>query len=183
MTAPQINGQRLYDLARQGIEVEREKRPVTFFLLDLLSFDETTQSGSLLVSCSKGTYIRTLCHDLGEALGTYGIMTALRRTKAAGLSLEDCVPLEEARALSASGTLESRLIPVETLFACLPAVKISEAQAARFCNGGALALERTSLKTAAQGGRYRVQNPEGCFLGLGEARGEELAILRLFPVG
>lgn len=181
-SAVQKDGVRLYKLARQGITVEREPRPVTIDLLELLSYDEASRSGVLRVRCSKGTYIRTLCADLGEALGAYGAMTGLRRTAACGFTLADAVPLEEARALSAVGTLAEKVRPTETLFAAYPAVRVTPAQALRFCNGGALSLERTVLNGtgAAEDEIFRVQSPEGAFLGLGRVQGQELAVLRLF---
>ena len=129
----------MYTLARQGIEVERESRPVTIFRCDLLSFDEDAQEGALLVTCSKGTYIRTLCADLGEALGSYGIMTGLRRTVACGFSLSDALPLEAARErVAQGGGLEDRLLPIADIFGDKASVTVSEAQAIRFRNGGAL---------------------------------------------
>ena len=182
-SAVSVNGQRLYDLARRGIEVERKKRPITIFRLELLEFDEATQSGRLSVSCSKGTYIRTLCADIGEALGTYGVMTSLRRTRAAGYSLSDAVTLEQAKALAAEGRIAERVLPVESLFTSYPAVTVSAAQAVRFSNGGALDLSRPSLRSAqlSDGSRFRVLSPENVFLGLGEVRDKNLAVLRLFP--
>lgn len=181
-SAVSVNGQRLYDLARRGVEVERAKRPITVFRLELTEFDEASQSGRLSVSCSKGTYIRTLCADIGEALGTYGVMTSLRRTRAAGYSLSDTVTLEEAKALAAEGRLNERVLPVESLFGSCPAVTVSPAQSVRFLNGGALDLTRTSLRGTepGDGSRFRVLSPENVFLGLGEVRGTELAVLRLF---
>lgn len=181
-SAVSVNGRRLYDLARQGIQVEREKRPVTVSRFELAAFDEALQTGRLAVSCSKGTYIRTLCADLGEALGTYGIMTSLRRTRAAGFSLSDAVTLEQAKELGAEGRIAERLLSVESLFAGRPEVRVSAAQAVRFSNGGALELCRTALhsKQSLQGARYRVLSPEGTFLGLGEIKGEDLRVLRLF---
>ena len=181
-SAVSVNGQRLYDLARKGVEVERAKRPVTILRLELTEFDEPSQSGRLSVACSKGTYIRTLCADIGEALGTYGMMTSLRRTRAAGYTLADAVTPQEAKLLAAQGLLAERVHPVESLFSSLPAVSVSPAQAVRFTNGGALDLDRTSLreKCPAEGARFRVHSPEGVFLGLGEVRGPALAILRLF---
>ena len=181
-SAVSVNGRRLYDLARQGVEVEREKRPVTVFRLELTEFDEPSQRGRMLVSCSKGTYIRTLCADIGEALGTYGVMSALRRTRASGFTLENAVTPQEAKLLAAQGLLAGRVLPVEALFAALPEVRVSSAQAVRVCNGGALDLCRTSLRgsPSARGGRYRIVSPEGKFLALGEAEDAELRILRLF---
>lgn len=180
-SAVSVNGRRLYDLARQGIEVEREKRPITVYRFDLAEFDETTQSGRLIVSCSKGTYIRTLCADLGEALGTYGVMISLCRTRAAGFTLADAVTLEQAKELGAEGLL-ARLLPVESLFADRPEVRVTAAQSVRFANGGALELCRTALRSQQppQGARYRVLSPEGAFLGLGEVSQTELRVLRVF---
>lgn len=183
-SAVQKDGVRLYTLARQGVTVEREPRPVTIERLALLRYDEKTRSGTLSVRCSKGTYIRTLCADLGEALGAFGVMTGLRRTAACGFTLSDSIPLEQARVLSAAGLLAQRVKPVETLFQARPALRVSAAQTARFCNGGALSLERTALaqEHPAQGEIFRVLSPEGVFLGLGEAQPEQeqLGILRLF---
>lgn len=184
-SAVSVNGKRLYDLARKGIEVERKKRPVTVYKMELAEFDETEQTGRLTVACSKGTYIRTLCADLGEALGTYGVMSSLRRTRAAGFTLADAVTPEQAKELAAQGRLGEILRPVESLFAGEPEVRISAAQAVRFSNGGALDRSRTLLrgKDLPQGGRFRVLSPEGTFLGLGEISGEELRVLRIFPTG
>lgn len=110
-SAVRKDGKRLYELARQGITVEREKRPVTIETLECIRFDEASQTGALEVRCSKGTYIRTLCADIAAALGTYGVMTALRRTSACGFSLEDAVPLDGARALADEGKLEFARAP------------------------------------------------------------------------
>lgn len=183
-SAVQKNGQRLYALARQGIEVERDKRPVTVYELILNEFDENAQSGVLTVCCSAGTYIRTLCADMGEKLGTFGVMSSLRRTRAAGFSLEDAVSLEEAKRLSVQGTLEERVRPTESLFLGRPVLRVTGAQAQRFLNGGGLSLERTSILPQDQkdGAVLRVLSPDGDFLGLGavDTRKAELSVLRLF---
>ncbi len=178
------DGQRLYKLARQGIEIERDSRPITIEKLIVNEFDETTQTGSLTVSCSKGTYIRTLCADIGIALQSFGIMTSLRRTRAAGFSLSDSVSLEEARRLSAEGTLEQKVLPVERLFETYEALAVTTAQAARFCNGGGLSLERTGLlqQQKTDCNIVRVYSPDRIFLGLAKVNLEkaELGILKLF---
>lgn len=183
-SAVQKDGRRLYELARKGIEIEREKRPVTVYRLDLEEYDETDRSGVLTVECSKGTYIRTLCADLGEALGTYGIMTSLRRIKAAGFTLDDSISLDQARLLAAEEKLGQRILPVETLFPSYPSLTVSGPQAVRFCNGGGLQLDRIRLlKTDRQQGQaVKVYSPQGEFLGLGAVNLEkqELEILKLF---
>lgn len=186
-SAVSVNGKRLYKLARQGIEVERGKRPVRIDRLDLTAFDEDAQEGTLFVRCSKGTYIRTLCADFGEALGTYGVLTALRRTRASGFTLDDALTLHGAEELASRGRLAERLLPVESLFLQCPAVTVTGPQARRFSNGGALDLLRTSMKSRPQkeGAVCRVLSPEGRFLGLGAVRfgSGELRVLRLFPEG
>ena len=183
-SAVKKNGQRLYELARKGIEVEREPRRVTVYRLELLSFDEETQCGSLLVRCSKGTYIRTLIDDWGAALGCGAVMTALRRSFACGYTLADCVTLEQLRELSESGSAEKMLLPVESLFTVYPEIKVSQAQAKRFTNGAALDLARTALKNKPVPDKtiYRVKDPSGAFLGLGITSDGIMKIYKLFPV-
>ena len=110
MSALKKDGVRLYDLARQGVEIEREARPVTIYSLDILGYDPAAGELRLDCHCSRGTYIRSLCDDLGRRLdGAGAIMTALRRTMAAGYTLEDCLPLEEARRLAETGELAVRV--------------------------------------------------------------------------
>lgn len=179
------DGKRLYELARKGIEVERDARPVTIFKLELMEYHEETREGKLAVSCSKGTYIRTLIADLAKAAGSLGVMTALRRTKACGFTLADAITLDEAKALSEAGTLEEKLRPVESLFVYLPAVTVSGAQATRFGNGGQLDLKRIPAfrkQNPPDGEIVRVRGEKGEFLGLGQVQAEKgwLAILKLF---
>lgn len=175
VSALKQNGVRLYDLARQGQTVERKARPVTVSDLTLLAFDGVT--AVIDCTCSKGTYIRSIIDDWGQALGCGAIMTALRRTEAVGFTLQDTVTLNDARLLSQNGTLAERLIPVEQVFTAYPALTVSDKQAVRFQNGGALSLERL---TAAPAGLTRVYSPNGKFLGLGTPRDGELAVARLF---
>ena len=177
------NGVRLYELARQGIEVEREARPVHIAELTLLSFDEAAQSGRLRISCSKGTYIRVICDDIGKALGCGCVMTALRRTAACGFTEADAISLDTLQQLAGENRIEEVLRPTDSVFACYPEIRISEGQSFRFFNGGALTLERLrSIKAAAPGDIYRVYSPEGTFLGLGEIDGQgcELGVKKRF---
>ena len=177
------DGQRLYDLARKGVEVEREARPVTVYRLELVSFHSETQTGELAVSCSKGTYVRTLIDDIGQALGVGAVMTALRRTEACGFTLSDCVTLDRLRQLCGEGVADSVLLPTDSLFAVYPKLTVSDAQATRFSNGGALDLSRTALKnTADDGAICRVYAKSSRFLGLGRVCTDEnlLKIEKLF---
>lgn len=183
-SAVQKNGQRLYDLARKGIEVERESRKVTVYSLELLEFDEETQNGKFEISCSKGTYVRTIIDDIGRLLGVGGVMTGLRRISACGYKIGECITLDKARQLAESGELEKYISPVESLFESYGYVVVSEAQARRFSNGGALDTERTYLKKldVENGQIFRVKDRENKFLGLGivDAQNKLLKIYKLF---
>ncbi len=177
MSALKKDGARLYDLARQGIEVEREARPVTVYRLEAEAYEASTGKLTLLCECSAGTYIRTLCDDLGRLLGCGAVMSALRRTKAAGYGEADCYSLEQWKQFADEGTLEQHIFPVETAFSDYPSVTVTAAQAVRFCNGGALSLERLGGQPLS--GTVRVYTPEHIFLGLGEPAEGELRVLRL----
>lgn len=186
-SAVQKDGKRLYDLARQGIEIERESRKVTVYGITLLDFDESTQSGSLEISCSKGTYVRTVIDDMGRLLKTGAVMTDLRRTQACGFSVDECISLDEAKRLAETGRLESALHSVESLFDTYNIIKISQAQSKRFSNGGALDLNRTVLKNQNVRDKtiFRVSDTNGGFIGLGivDAENRLLKIYKLFDIG
>lgn len=171
-SAVQKNGVRLYDLARQGIEVEREARPVTINRLELISFDEEKQNGKLIISCSKGTYIRVICDDIGKALGCGCVMTELRRTRACGFTVESAVTLDELKEIKEQGRLEECIMPVDSIFSDFALVRVSEKQAVRFCNGAPLDLDRLSgMKNRNDGELIRVYSGGG-FLGLGTVKTE-----------
>ena len=179
-SAVSVDGKRLYDLARKGIEVERKPRKITVYELELLDFDENNQSGVLKVFCSKGTYIRTLIDDIGNELGVGAVMTSLDRTKACGFLKEQCLPLEKLKKLSPA-EIEEKLISTENLFISFPELKVSEAQAKRFSNGGALDSSRTSLRSAEniEGNIYRIKYDDK-FFGLGIVRDNEIKIYKHF---
>ena len=177
------DGVRLYELARKGLVTEREARPITVYKLDLLNFDEQLQSAKILVKCSKGTYIRSICDAIGQALGCGAVMTSLRRVTACGYTLDDAITLEKVKELSENGMLEEYLIPTESVFACYPSVKVTEAQAVRFKNGGGLMLSRTDVDDNSENGAYyRVYNSSDVFLGLGyvNKEKEELSVKKQF---
>ncbi len=127
-SAVQVNGRRLYDLARQGIEVERTARAITVDGLVLESYDETSREGVVSIACSKGTYIRTIINDIGEALGCGGIMTSLVRTSSGGFTLDDCFTLEEIQRARDEGRLEELILPIERVFVTLPKLRLNEVQ-------------------------------------------------------
>ena len=175
------NGVRLYELARRGEEVERQARPVTIYRLELTEFDGQTQECTLNVLCSKGTYIRSLADDLGRMLGCGAVMSGLRRTYAVGFSLEDCVTLDTLSELAQQGKLSQFMIPLERALAAYPSLSVTQAQAVRFANGGALDADRLRF-AEKRDGLFRVYSPDERFLGLGELLpGErELKVRRVF---
>ena len=165
------DGRRLYDLARQGVEVERAARRV---VIRELTLTDITEEGHwrLDVLCSKGTYIRTLADDLGRALGCGATLSALCRTQTGGFSLSECVTLEELE----QDPQAHRLSP-ERCVTHLGRVTVTDKQSQRFCHGGELALERLPDGFAAQPGeRIRVYAPGGEWLGLGVVREDALAV-------
>ena len=157
-SAIKINGKKLYELARKGREVERPARPVTIKALELLD-QQGEDLYTIRVRCTKGTYIRTLCHDIGQALGCGGCMSSLRRTMAAGFPLEDAVTIEDVQEKGAA-----LLRPVDSLFSAHPAWTIRSAgQEKRVRCGNPITLPETA------DGTYRVYGREGDFLCLSRA--------------
>lgn len=168
------DGVRLYDLARQGIEVEREERRVSIYSLELTSYEGENEY-EIEVSCSKGTYIRSLIDDIGRALGCGGVMTSLCRTRANGIDLEDCLTLSQLNELFEKGEIKKALHSVDSI---LPydEIRVTDNQAKRFSNGGELDTAR--LKGNFQKGIYKIYSRDGKFLGLGEIT-EELSELKV----
>jgi tRNA pseudouridine55 synthase len=169
------DGVRLYELARQGIEVEREERKCEIYELTV----EEAENGeySLYCECSAGTYIRTLINDIGEKLGCGAVMTSLCRNYACGIELSECFTLEELQELKNKGEIEKALIPLDKLLSDYPQITVTENQAKRFSNGGSLMRER--LRGISENGLYRVYG-NGQFLGLGELDDNNLNVKRVF---
>ena len=168
-SAVKIQGKKLYELARRGKEVERKPRPVTIHELELLEAESETDY-QFRCLCSKGTYIRTLCHDLGQTLGCGGALYSLRRTMAAGFTLAEAVTLED---LQEQG--ESLLRPLDSLFVHYPALTVrSPGQEKRVRCGNPIALPGTA------DGTYRVYGREGDFLCLSQARDGVLSSVKNF---
>lgn len=170
-SAVSVNGQRLYELARKGIEAERPKRKVNIFSLEFLE-NSNENEYTINVECSSGTYIRTLISDIGEKLGCGASLTSLRRTKANGFDISEAVTVEELE----KGNPEDFLIPVDKAMVQYPAINVTAAQAKRFSNGGELFTERLNVKT--EPGLYRIYDPVNTFIGIGENDGTELLKVR-----
>lgn len=179
-SAVSVNGQRLYDLARKGVEVERKPRKITVYELELVSFDEQNQSGRLRIKCSKGTYIRTLIDDIGAKLKVGAVMTALRRTMACGFEIENALTLDKIKELPRE-ELERKLMSTESLFYTYPELYVTEAQANRFHNGGKLDVQRTKLadKNIPDGSIFRVKGLKK-FLGLGIIKDNSIKVYKHF---
>ena len=168
-SAIKINGKKLCDVARRGGEVERKPRPVTIYELELL--EQTGPADfTLRCVCSKGTYIRTLCHDIGQALGCGGCMSSLRRTMAAGFTLAQAVTLEEVQERG-----EALLLPTDRYFAAYPAYTVSSPRQEERCRHG----NPLTAKGLADG-TYRVYGLEGEFLCLSAAAGGTLTSIKNF---
>ena len=191
-SAIKVNGQKLYALARKGREVEREARPVTIYELTLIQgsgnafplggrwhsaspanrmTDEGALDIRLRVHCTKGTYVRTLCHDIGGALGCGGCMAALRRTRAGRYGLEQARTLDEI--LSAPDP-EALLLPVDSLFSDRPTLTVNETAQRKLRNGAAIPAPKCS------DGEYRVYAKGGEFLLLGAVTQGELRTVKSF---
>ena len=167
-SALKVNGQKLCDLARKGKEVERQPREIEIFELTCLEF--TGQTARLRVRCSKGTYIRTLCKDIGEALGCGGCMEALRRVQAGEYTIMEAVPLQE---LLETQEPEKYLRGVDTMFRGHPAVKLTANQEKRCRNGNSFSLDLPD-------GTYRAYSQSGEFLMLAKAENGVMSTVKSF---
>ena len=159
-------GEKLCDLARRGIEVEREARPITVYEIACETVNEAEGDYRLSVRCSKGTYIRTLCADIGKALGCGGVMSSLRRTEAGGFAVGEAVTLEELETMTAEER-EACLRPVEELFAALPILRLPPFFARLATAGNEIYLKKVG---AAYPIGQRVRLYDDSFFSLGEVR-------------
>lgn len=178
------DGQKLCELARRGISVERPARPITVHRL-LCEKDDGAGDYRLDVWCSSGTYIRTLCADIGKELGCGGVMAALERTRTGDFSLEEAVSIAQLEAMSPEERL-GRLIPTERLFDSLPAVYLP-AFFERLCRGGCEIYQKKLRVEYPVGQRVRICSQDGSFFALGEVReyegGSAIKALKLFDLG
>ncbi len=167
-SAIKIGGKKLYELARKGQEVERKPRDITIFDLQLRSFGENT--AEIYVHCSKGTYVRTLCHDLGQLLGCGACMSALRRVQAGSYCETQSHTMDE---LLAHENPESLLLPVDSLFEAYPAMRLTAPQEKCVRNGAAFTYP-------GREGTYRLYSREGEFLALAQVREGKMSTIKSF---
>ena len=177
-SAVQINGKRLYELARAGKEIERPARTVQVETVELLSYDAETGSGSVEIVCGKGTYVRTILHDIGQVLGCGACMTALTRTAACGFVLDDAYDFAAVQQAADENRIASLLIPTDRLFPAHPALHLSEEKTKLYRNGVKLSL-RGLKELTPEALRYRVYAADGTFLGLAQTD-PEAGCLRVF---
>ena len=158
------NGVRMYELARRGETAEIPAREIEVFSLEQISDLNNQNEFDIDTTVSKGTYIRSLCRDIGESLGCGATLTRLCRTKTAGFSLSQCVNLDDLT----PENIANYILPCDLVVEYIPKIQISEKQAVRFCNGGALSLDRIRFNGFKDSAAYRVYFGER-FLGLGRA--------------
>jgi tRNA pseudouridine55 synthase len=164
-SALKINGKKLYELAREGIEVERKKRKVYIHDIKITKID--IPRVFMEVQCSKGTYIRTLCHDIGHELHTGGCMEKLLRTKVSCFEIKDSMKLSQIEDLKRAGDIKDIITPVDSLFSDLPFVTVKKEFETLAYNGNALALEyMVTIIIPEEGMRVRVYNQKGTFIGV-----------------
>lgn len=137
-SALKVDGKRLYELARQGKEVERKKRPVTFYEIEILNME--LPRVTIRVLCSKGTYIRTLCHDIGQKLGCGAAMTALERTQSGQFTKDHAYTLSEIEQIRDRGELDGIIMPVDTVFADLPELIVKDEIKKKVLNGNLISI-------------------------------------------
>lgn len=170
-SAIKIGGKKLYELARRGESVERAPRKITVSAIDIAGRDDDDYI--LNISCSKGTYVRTLCSDIGEALGCGACMSSLRRTRAGVFSVDDAHSLADIEAAVREGRLSDIILPVDTLFASFPKLTVSQSAAKRLKNGNI-------IKISAEDGEYKVYSDSDEFLLLGRVECGKLKTIKSF---
>lgn len=176
-SAKSVDGVRLYELARQGVEIQRQPCRVEIFSLELVDYSDNRYT--IDVTCSKGTYIRSLIDDIGRELGCGAVMTSLCRTGAMGFDLSQCYTLDELQRRRDNGIgFEDCVISVDAMFECYKRISVSPAQAKRFFNGGELDVNRLKQRVDSNE-MCRVYDPQGVFLGLGRREGDCLKVARI----
>lgn len=178
-SAVKVNGQKLYDLARKGKEVERPARDIIVHEAVLLDFDEAAQKGTLRLTVSKGTYVRTIINDLGEALGTLAVMHSLVRTRSGAYALDQCRSFDEVERAMQDGTMPQLMLPTDSLFPEHPAVQLTGEGAERIARG-AVVFPRQAQGLPEQAGALCRVYHEGRFLMLGQVRELDKGGLGLF---
>lgn len=178
-SAVKVNGRKLYDLARKGKEVERAPRDIFIREIELLDFDEDAQKGRFRVVASKGTYVRTIVHDFGEALGTLAVMHSLVRTRSGTYPLAETVGFTEVERAMQDGGISALLRPTDSLFLEHPAVRLTEEGAERAARGAVVFPRMARGLPETEGTLVRVYKGDR-FLMLGQVRALDKGGMGLF---
>ncbi len=182
-SALKVGGRKLYDIARAGGSIEREPRAVEIFSM-VCTPDNKSRDYQLDLTCSAGTYVRTLCADIGASLGCGGVMASLRRIEAGEFNLGQAITTEQLESLS-RGELEALLLPVEKLFSGLPKILLPEFYE-RLCRSGCEIYQSKINTSLARGQRVRLCGADGRFFALGEVGefpgGSALKAIKLFEI-
>jgi tRNA pseudouridine55 synthase len=177
-SAVKQGGKKLYELARKGIEVERKARDVFISTLELLTDTDNHEREyaefNLRVVCSKGTYIRTLCHDIGSALGYGATLSSLRRTRAGAYGIESTYTLDSVISANVDDNLRELLLPIDSIFPGIQSISLNESDTRKMKNGVRIKISDD------ESGKYKVYAADGEFLLLGEVRCGELRSIKSF---
>ena len=170
-SAVSVGGKRLYELAREGKTVERQARPRRVETLEITEYDERTREGVMSVTVSKGTYIRTLIHDIGHTLGCGGVMTTLERTSSAGFGIDECYTIEQVQKYADEGRLDDIIMPIEKAFdKVYKKIVLSSRCTPLYKNGVKLRFEQVGVDGLCKDNEvFCVYGYDGEFLGLGQA--------------
>ena len=171
-SALKVDGKKLYELARQGKEVERAARPITVYAIEILK--ESHPEYTIRVECSKGTYIRTLCHDIGQALGCGGVMASLTRSRVGEFRIEEAHTLGELQKYADGDRLGELVVPVERMFEGLPKITVKESARKALQNGNQMKSsdfaewnkDANASLTLYDGREFRVYSHENVFFGI-----------------
>ena len=183
-SAVKVDGKKLYEFAREGKTVERKPRPVTIHSIDIL--DISLPRVTMCVSCSKGTYIRTLCHDIGNRLGCGGTMESLVRTRSGDFTIDTAVTLDRVQEWADAGELGHHIIPIEELFPDTGTIRLKDSADKLLYNGNIFKRRDVDVMTSPgdSGSRYRVYDSKGTFTALydyDKAKGI-YRVFKMFPV-
>ena len=177
-SAVKVDGKRLYQLAREGKTVQRTPRKCIVHSIEIISYDDRTREGKMTISCEKGTYVRTIIDDMGNALGTGAVMTSLVRTYSAGFDIAQCLTMEQIEEICKQGRIGDVIMSVEKAFEMYGGIRLDRRLTELYKNG--VKLYRSQLKEEQQGDIFRVFGSDGSFLGLAAFKNEMLCSVKNF---
>jgi tRNA pseudouridine55 synthase len=176
-SAVKINGKKLYELARKGVEIERPPRKIEIYNITITDIKDNAVS--IDVDCKKGTYIRTLCHDIGQALGCGAALSSLIRTKSGDFDIKDSVSLDDFKASCGKGAQDSYITPVDKIFESCKEIHIDEKLEKKLLNGVSLQLNEIK-ENLLQNESVRIYNSDNVFLCISKVTGDNLKMIKSF---